>query len=245
MRKPTGDVMKRLYTIVTPTHQSLCDEWFLPSLQDEFLIEARRVGQIGSETEHRCGTVSFNRTMVEKARLILEAIEENTDRVFIYSDVDVQFFAPTEQIIDGVMDGYDVACQLDAPLTMGRDVHPDFSGHLCAGFLVCRANERTHALWRDIVRYVEDRPDRHDQHALNELLNGLTGKEIGNAYGVRWRYLPPCFFGPGPQLGRTWEPGQPVKVPQGTVMHHANWTIGVVNKLAQLRAVREIKRRAA
>jgi hypothetical protein len=201
--------------------------------------ESIRLGRVVDETGPRA---SRNRL---QTTTLLDAIEENTDRVFIYSDVDVQFFAPTEPIIDGVMDGYDVACQLDAPLTMGRDVHPDFSGHLCAGFLVCRANERTHALWRDIVRYVEDRPGRHDQHALNELLNGLTGKEIGNAYGVRWRYLPESFFGPGPQLGRTWEPGQPVKVPQGTVMHHANWTIGVANKLAQLRAVREIVRRAA
>jgi hypothetical protein len=237
--------MKRLYTIVSPSHRGMYDEWFRPSLRDDYRIEARFINQVGAAKDHHCGTAAFNRTMVEKARLMLEAIEQNMGDVFIYSDVDIQFFGPTEAAIDEAIDGYDVACQLDAPLHMGREAHPDFSGHLCAGFLVCRASDRTRSLWRDILGYVESRPRRHDQHALNELLNGLTGKPRDNPYGVRWRYLPEQFFGPGPHLASTWEPGQPLATPFAPLMHHANWTIGVANKLAQLRVVKEQVRAAA
>lgn len=237
--------MKRLYTIVSPTHRPMYEEWFWPSLQDDYRIEARFIDQVGAAKDHCCGTAAFNRTMVAKARLMLEAIEQTMGQVFLYSDVDIQFFGPTEAAIDEAIAGYDVACQLDAPLHIGRDVHPAFSGHMCAGFLVCRSSDRTLRLWKDILHYVETRPDRHDQHALNELLNGLTGKPVENPYDVRWRYLPETFFGPGPQLVSAWEPGQPLVLPRQPVMHHANWTIGIANKLAQLRTVKEQVCRAA
>jgi len=237
--------MRRLYTIVSPSHRPIYDEWFRPSLHDPFQLNVRFISQIGSREEHQCGTAAFNRTMLAKARLMLEAIERNMGTVFIYSDVDIQFFRPAGAAIDAAIEGHDVACQLDAPLHMTREAHPDFSGHLCAGFLVCRAGAATRALWHDILRYLEERPDRHDQHALNDLLNGLTGHPRPNPYGVRWRYLPESFFGPGPQLTSPWEPGQPLVVPDAPIIHHANWTIGVANKVAQLRDVRHRAQRAA
>lgn len=237
--------MRRLYTIVSPSHRTIYDEWFRPSLQDRFQLNVRFIDQIGDRQEHHCGTAAFNRTMLAKATLMLTAIEQNMGDVFIYSDVDIQFFRAATAAIDEAIAEHDVACQLDAPLQMARTVHPDFSGHLCAGFLVCRASAATLALWRDVLRYLEARPDRHDQHALNDLLNGMTGRPRPNPHGVRWRYLPAPFFGPGPQLSSAWEPGQPLVVPDAPILHHANWTIGVANKVAQLREVRRLVQQAA
>ena len=37
-----------------------------------------------------------------------------------------------------------------------------------------------------------------------------------------------------------WEPGCELNIPQDIVMHHANWTIGIENKIAQLQYVRDI-----
>jgi hypothetical protein len=230
--------MKRLYTLATPSHQSLHDDWFRPTLQDDYIVEMRSLEQVGASEDHCCGTVAFNQTMVAKVRLMLDAIRENWGGVFIYSDVDIQFFGRTEPLIDEAMSNLDVAAQRDAHPRMSPIGNPQFSGHLCAGFLACRGNERTLRLWEGILAYSLGHPDQHDQQALNHLLSWRSGWRMPNRFGVRWGYLPDAFFGPGPQLQTVWEPGMPLATPATIVMHHANWTIGIANKVAQLVAVR-------
>ncbi len=230
--------MKRLYTLATPSHQSLHDDWFRPSLQDDYILEVRSLEQIGANKDHVCGTQAFNQTMVAKVRLMLDAIRENWGGVFVYSDVDIQFFGKTEPLIDDAIRDLDVVAQRDAHPKLSVAKNPHFSGHLCAGFLACRANERTLRLWEAILTYSLEHPNQHDQQALNFLLNGLTGKQMPNRYGVRWGFLPDRFFGPGPQLTGVWQPGTPLSLPHAIVMHHANWTFGVENKTLQLAAVR-------
>lgn len=231
--------MKRLYTLATPSHQVLHDEWFRPSLQDDYAVEMRSMAQVGASKDHVCGTQAFNQTMVAKVRLMLDAIRENWGGVFVYSDVDIQFFGKTEPLIDEAMKDLDVVAQRDAHARMSVAKNPHFSGHLCAGFLACRANEQTLKLWEAILAYGLEHPDQHDQQALNFLLNGLTGWAMPNRYGVRWGFLPEAFFGPGPQLTGVWQPGMRLALPRRIVMHHANWTFGVDNKILQLAAVRE------
>lgn len=230
--------MKRLYALTTPSHQGLHDDWFRPSLRDDYAVEVRPLEQVGQREDHVCGTAAFNLTMAAKVRLMIDAIRDNWGRVFIYSDVDIQFFGKTEQLIDAAIRNRDLVAQRDARPWMTVLHHPQFSGHLCAGFLACRGNDRTLRLWQAVLDHVRGRPDQHDQQALNQLLNRRTGWRLPNRFGVRWGYLPDAFFGPGPQLRGVWEPGMPLAVPRRIVMHHANWTIGVANKVAQLTAVR-------
>lgn len=198
--------------------------------------------QLGAIQDHVCGTRAFNQTMIAKVRLMIDAIHENWGQVFIYSDVDIQFFGLTEPLIDDAMQDLDVAAQRDAHPKISAAKNPQFSGHLCAGFLACRANDQTLALWENILAYGLEHPDQHDQQALNVLLNGLTSRRMPNRYGVRWGFLPDAFFGPGPQLTGIWQPGMRLSLPRPVVMHHANWTFGVDNKIAQLAAVRECRR---
>jgi hypothetical protein len=52
--------------------------------------------------------------------------------------------------------------------------------------------------------------------------------------------LPPTFFGGGTFSGKTWKQGDKIPVPPNPIMHHANFTVGVENKVAQLKYVRDI-----
>jgi hypothetical protein len=67
--------------------------------------------------------------------------------------------------------------------------------------------------------------------------SGTTREE-----GARWRYLPRSFYTPGMSRRAVWRPGDPVHPPRDIEMHHANWTLGIAHKIAQLEAVRRAVR---
>lgn len=232
----------KLYIFYTPSHKVFLNSWLLKSLRDEYDLIIRQGRQ-------ECHTGSFMhegwmKTMLEKANLILQAIRDNWHEVFIVSDVDIQFFGKTQDIIIDFMRGCDFAAQKDAVDGLNRNIAPDMSGHLCAGFFACRGNSKTLALWKDIKDHCLKNPSQNDQQALNYFLNGFKVNQKHNSYGVKWDYLPPRFFGPGTYLGTTlWSPGKILEIPWDILMHHANQTVGIANKIAQLEYVRQVVER--
>lgn len=213
----------KLYAIYTPSHEILKDHYFLPSLQDDFEI-------ICEFCEQTCSSAKFmeegwTQTTIRKVDLIIRAIEENWGSIFIFSDVDIQFFKPIQDIILMHMRNKDLIIQKNAP-----------SGVLCSGFFVCRGNEKTLKLWTDVKRTMERWGSYSDQKALNHCIKRKSEK---NPYDIVWDYLPNSFFGAGTLTGSGWRPGMSLPIPHDIVMHHANWTKGVKNKISQLNYVRD------
>jgi hypothetical protein len=68
-----------------------------------------------------------------------------------------------------------------------------------------------------------------DQRACIEVLRSAPGL-------IRWNFLPVTYWSPGDPRGR-WHPGMSLHPPRGLLLHHANHTVGVANKVAQLEAV--------
>jgi hypothetical protein len=264
----------KLYSFYTESHNVLLNEWFLPSLKDNYELVLKKYPQVG-DPKQKYGTVEFNRSMLYKVDLIIEAIKENWGSIFIYSDVDVQFFQPTESIILKEIKGKDMVIQRDT-----------WYGKVCAGFFAARGNEKNLRLWQDIRNVLKNRlKDREDQQILNELLLdkasfisikkqriiNITKKIIyaierifnkkrscllynqngfSNPYDIKWGYLPPIFFSPyysyrGVFLSfeNLWKPGMDIEVPENIIMHHANGTIGIENKIAQFKYVKNIRMR--
>jgi hypothetical protein len=62
------------------------------------------------------------------------------------------------------------------------------------------------------------------------------------ARGLTAGLLPDRYWTVG-QTGRHWNPCDPVRPPSDLLMHHANWTVGVENKMALLELVRSIHER--
>lgn len=209
----------KIYAFYTPSHRILVDDWFLPSIRTvdfDPILECH---------DQECETAKYMQkgwmdTMYHKVDVIIRGIEENLGSFFIHSDVDVQFFDLKKNDLIEYMKNYDLVIQRNDP-----------KGEGCAGFFVMRANERTLRLWQEAKKYMR-KTGQHDQNALNHLL-----KE--NKLGISWRLLPDEYFGGGTLTGRNWNPGRELKVPKNIKLHHANWTMGIENKIAQLIYVRK------
>jgi hypothetical protein len=221
----------KLYAIYTPSHAVLKDDYFLPSLQDDFEL-------IIEEVQQTCPSAQFmgkgwTDTTIKKVNLIIRAIEENWGEIFIFSDVDIQFFAPIKNLILSLLKDNDILMQKNCP-----------DGVLCTGFFVCRGNEKTLQIWKDVKKIMEKSPTQSDQISFNQRIKRNSKK---NPYNITWDYLPDVFFGAGTLSaypGYLWNPGKKLSIPTDIVMHHANWTKGVKNKIAQLKYVKKhVKKR--
>lgn len=240
----------KLYVVYTASHAKLYHEWFLPSLKDPFDLRVCEMDEQFSTTGNYMSE-GWIKTMQVKVDLILNAIRENPGKIFFHSDVDVVFFKPIQNELEQFMRGSDMAVMRDSQ-----------EGHLCAGFFAGRGNERMLKLWSAIRENLVPGASMHDQHWLNEFLlrrgNFISAKLKGmasrilswglfprhaanpllsNPFGVRWRYLPDSYRCP---RGTFWQPNEPLDVPQNIAVHHANWTVGIENKIAQLQYVCDV-----
>lgn len=218
----TGAV--KLYAFYTPSHEKFSREWFLPSLDKEYELILECFDQeCPSATIMHAGWKSV---MLHKLDMILRGIKENWGEVFVHSDVDIQFFGQTKDVVLALMEGKDLVIQRDDPF-----------GQVCTGFLACRGNERTLRLFEEIQRKVlEPNNNMHEQDWLNQLIY------LSNPFNIVWDYLPSeQFMGGGTYTGKLWTPGKDLPVPPTLLMHHANYTFGPANKFEELKYVRAKK----
>ncbi|HNV85620.1 MAG TPA: putative nucleotide-diphospho-sugar transferase [Candidatus Omnitrophota bacterium] len=255
----------KLFSFYTPSHGIFKDRWFLPSLREKYELIFEECPQECEAAEFMAG--GWLATMMRKVDLIIRAIQGNFGEVFIYSDMDVQFFRPMRELILRRMAGNDMAIQQNAPLESPAE-------QLCAGFFACRANRKTLNLWRtvrDCVERLGDSGPVNEQSVLNGLLAGedsqlrwmLNRFRGGDSFPggffflkkffaralisritrcrnfLNWEFLPREFFGGGVFTGKIWNPGEELEIPDNIILHHANWTVGVRNKVAQLEYVQE------
>jgi len=106
----------------------------------------------------------------------------------------------------------------------------DPHGLLCTGFFAIRANRRTVRLWEEVYQAI--RIERRDQLAFNRIIHGMDG--------IRHGLLPVQFFGPGTFKRERWGRGERIYVPHSPCLFHANWTVGIKNKVELLRQVKKI-----
>jgi hypothetical protein len=212
-----------LYSMYTDSHRILLNEWFSPSLKNlkgEFDVRITKFLQecpTGVE-----GKEGFHITMRRKVEMIIQAIKETMGSWFVYSDVDIQFFAPIKKDLFQRLADVDIVIQKDSP-----------KGVLCAGFFACKSNKWTLALFQEILSIMLKNPNFHDQKVLNFILHRSKNK-------IHWKTLPPIYFGGGTLTGTGWKPGNSLPVPKEIKMHHANWTRGTKNKIAQLKYVKDV-----
>jgi len=218
----------KLYAFYTPSHKALLDDWFLPSLKDDFeLVLECREQKCQGGVYRKDGWVD---AVAYTADMVIRGIKENWGGYFIYSDVDIQFFRPIKKIVKELIVNNDMVIQKARP-----------SGSPCSGFFVCRGNDRTLFLWEEIRRRLNDKAYREanpedigDQEELRKLIFE------SNPFNIVWRLLPDGFFTGGTLTGKQWYPGERLLLPKDIFLHHANWTIGMENKIAQLKYVKNV-----
>ena len=224
----------KVYSFYTPSHVQLKNNWFLPTIQDDFEVIFKEHSQESETAEYM--KPGWIETMQHKADLVIRAINENPNEVFVYADVDIQFFKPIKFLINDAIRDKDMVFQQNS-----------LQGRICAGFFAARASEKVLRIWEKIQNLLDSQNKMSDQEILNQLIfgdvdvvlknsDGSKPEIPANEFGIRWDYLPETFYNPG----KYWVPGNKLKIPPGIVMHHANWTCGVRNKIDQFKYVRAL-----
>jgi hypothetical protein len=212
-----------VYSLVTPSHETLLNEWFLRTLPPDcrpFLhfVDAEPVA---------FGQDHWHRVVVHKFDVLRRALAtEPAGAVIVMSDVDIRFYRPFAADVRRRIAGLDVLFQANRP------VAPRLPHDLCTGFMVIRCGvpasaffERAHALLVEA-----DDPLVGDQAACIRAL-------VENPAAIRYDLLPSTYWVPDRPSIRTpkrWQPGSPLDPPRDIVLHHANYTDGTEVKLAQL-----------
>lgn len=223
-QKAHNDSLIKMYIGYTPSHEPLVQNWFLPSLKVDPGIEL----VVTKWKEQTCQSARYyskgwRETVVRKFDLLTRATQENWGKVFIYSDVDVQFFKPFACRA--------IECLGDQDVVLQRNRK---TGQLCTGFIVCRGNSKTLELWQKGKELVLTGKAESDQPAVNMILRNSSKPSP-----VRWGYLPwEEFFGVGVVCPERWSPGEPLKVPEPIRVHHANFAVGIPNKIEQFKLVK-------
>ena len=237
----------KIYCYYTRAYQILIDEWFLPSAKKEYEVILKQGSDSKPVDFKKNGYISIIR---EKVDFIIEAIRDSLNDTFIFPDPDVQFIGKTKKDIAFFIKGKDLVFQKDSP--------PE--GEICAGFFVCKSSNKTLKFWQDVRSAIEGVTNDDDQDCVINFLYGSLYKKVYgylkkprlsrllvakfskcglNPWRIKWGYLPVRFFGGGTLTGKLWSPGMDLPIPRGIVLHHANYTVGLENKIAQLRYVKE------
>jgi len=213
----------KIYTLFTDSHKDLLYQYFLPSLYhyEDAEVIIKKIPQYCQSGEY--GQDGWFETMIEKVKYHIQSCKENLGQKFIYSDCDVQFLNRFIDIAIEELSDYDIACQ--------DDVHPyNDSTTYCAGFFICNANDKTLNLFETILDSMlvsSDRTSYNDQSALNDHLSRVKHKTLSHK-----------FYTIAQTTSSLWQEDYAVKIPTDILVHHANWTHGVHNKLKLLNFIK-------
>ena len=208
-----------IYTHYSDSHKEMYENFFKPSLRKIYSKEDVLIKAVYHKQTTSSGSFMSNgwhESMDIKLDVILTALNE-TEK-FIFADCDIQFFKPfVSQVLESLED-YDIACQEDR-------------GSLCAGFFGCRSNDKTKELFTTIKNKFREMVN--DQVALNNLKNivssTLLNKEQFYTIGNFFENKNGTFV---------WDNETNITPPSNILLHHANYVVGVENKLKLLNMIK-------
>lgn len=209
-----------LYTIYTASHEELYRDWFSPTIPSDLSLTSERLPFQGSDVYR---SDAWHRAIAAKVDFIIAVIRMEAGRTFAFADADTQFFREFAGTTESLLGIADIVCQSESP-----------AGTFCTGLFLCRSSSRVERLWQDVALTLKRRSSNgvHDQNIFNDIV-------MSRSAPVRCDYLPSAFMGGGSLTGRRWTPGVPLPIPSSVAVHHANFTVGVRNKVAQLQYVRQ------
>jgi len=211
-----------LYTHYSPSHEIFYKTYFKPTLRkfhsiDE--IKIRLMEQSQYTINGKFMEAGWLETMQEKIQIIQAAIEENWGSWFIFSDCDIQFFKPFLDILAVEIKNHDLVAQEDI-------------GSLCAGFFACQSNKKMKDIFQTVFEIF--RTVGNDQAALNKLKSefnyGYLNKEQFYTIGNELKHLYPPI----------WNGKDIPKISKNMHIHHANFVVGIEQKLKLMQMVKNI-----
>lgn len=209
----------RLITVCSPSHLPLLGEVFLPSyVRFPEGFESLEVFSMPQFCPSGAwGSPRWGEAMAFKVASILDALRRvSSAGALVYSDADVQWFGPVGGWIASQSPEMQIVCQ-------------DDGGKPCAGFMRLRPTRQVFKTLGDVLARLRHRESFSDQHFLLPALNAGGIKPGLFDRQVIWAALGGC-----------WKQGDPAPAAPATMrLHHGNWNIGLADKIALMRHVRE------
>ncbi len=208
----------KLYTFYSDSHKQIYEDYFLKSFNDcglnkSFDLDVTRTKQHGNGIY---GTPGFNESTRDKVKILQRATKENYGKHFVFSDCDVQFFGDfKEDILGYTSDELDIVFQDDC-------------GLLCSGFFIAKGSEKL----ENFFNLIHERTPHyeHDQYAINDHRNQINHSGLPTDKYFNIASVSQC---------QHWQEGREYNLPKNILVHHANWTIGIHNKIKMMRYVRD------
>jgi hypothetical protein len=207
-----------IYTHYSDSHKEMYENFFRQSLRkiyskEDVLIRATYHQQ--TTTDGKFMSRGWLDAMDIKLDVILKALDETDE--FIFADCDIQFLKPFVHIVQKELLDCDIVCQEDR-------------GSLCAGFFGCKSNERSKLLFTSIKE--QFRSMVNDQVALNNLSHLLKYKILDKN-----QFFTVGNFFENNNGTYVWDNVTNIIPPKDIVLHHANYVVGVENKIKLLKMI--------
>lgn len=207
-----------LYTFYTDTHEILLNDFFITSFNETNMCDDFNLHTIKAKQKSNTGCFNspgFHGTMLDKLDIIISAME--SDDLFVFADCDIQFF---QNIYSDILKykNFDILAQSDI-------------NSICAGFMIIQSSDKLKQYFRNIYNLLANNPTAYpnDQVCINSNLNNINYTLLPiNEYYTVGNY----------NNGTVWN-GEDITVPQSILMHHANFTIGVANKIRLMKIVKD------
>lgn len=217
----------KIYTTFTSSHKILFDEYFLPSYKKAnankqfslYVSEMEQISKNGSYSTH-----GFRESTSDKLRVIIKAISDNMGDWIMFSDPDIQFFEGFAQDVQTYSDkNVDIYCQCDTPKCPENVI-------LCTGFMIINCSEKIKNIFELALTHINY--FEHDQYAFNYFsrLNKINFKTLpeDKYYTIAYN-----------TGNAVWNGEKYNNIPKNILMHHANWTAGIDNKIKLLKYIKD------
>jgi hypothetical protein len=128
--------LSKICAIYTQSYHRILNECFLKTLPVEVLdlFEYENIDDIGAIPGYP-GSPNFKNVNYKKMFYIHEKIKENLGNCIIISDLDIVFFRPFKEMVEQMMDNYDVLLQDNG------------NGEYNVGFIVINCNPKVLNFW--------------------------------------------------------------------------------------------------
>jgi len=207
-----------ILTVITPSHECLYREFFLKHLPADATVREKHLQSSGDG-----GYLSndWQDGVTAKLKWALEYLETHeAGCVFALSDIDILLYPSLSleslrRELEGP--GLDIAFQRES-------ANPDWH-EANTGFYVARNTPYVKELLTRALELCERSETRNDQTAMNQILDPAD-------FNVRWGLLPTSYYARS----------QCFPPPRNIVLHHANCTRSVEEKVTQLRRVERCNR---
>lgn len=218
----------KIYTLFTPTHREMFEEFFIKTLPFDSRVELR--AQFKDQTcNAEFHSEGWRATMAYKVKCFIQGANEvANDEIFMFIDPDIQFFEP---FVDDVLNHMS-----DCDGVFQNDYH----GGVNTGFFALRSTKNVRAF----LKTVEGNLDKfaEEQQCFNHLISNFSKMPT---ISFKAKMLPKNYWTYGEVVYNNsnkshWD-GNDLNfdIPKNLKMHHSNWTKKFEYKIPLLKLIRK------